>query len=379
MQVFPPVLDPRTLTRQVWSVDTARAIPGVGKALDLLGGLASQMPLDSYSGVRPNPRPRLLEQPDLDKSRPLFVRLHVEDYLLHGNAAHLVTARGADGYPAAVRWYPATAWHVQRDPDTGRRQYWLNGREVSPDNVVHVQNGAAPLNDCRGVGVVEQYVNALDRVALLDERQRQDTAGGHVPSVAVIAPDGDDSTDEELDEQAVKFEEKFDARRGGRRPAIFPHGTTVTPLAWNPRDSEAAAARAASLVDVANMFGLDGYWLGAPASSHTYRTPGPLFTTLMRTTLGAILTDLEDVWSATWLVRGRRVTFQRDAVTGDDFASTVTTLTAALGGPVMTRNEARARLALAPVPGGDEFVTAPAPAPPAPDPDLDLDDTTEEP
>lgn len=358
-QLYPPPMDPRTLTRQVWGVDSARRIPGVGKALDLIGGLMSQMPLDSYAGIEPMPRPRLLEQPDLDKVRPLFVRLHSDDYLLHGNAAHLITARGADGWPAAVRWYPAHAWHVQRDERSGARRYWLNGREVNADDVVHVQRGADPLNDCRGIGVVEQYVNALDRVALLDERQRTDTAGGYVPSVAVIAPEHDDSDEAELDEQASKWEQKFQGP--GRRPVMLPYGTTVTPLAWSPVDSEAAAARGASLLDVANMFGLDGYWLGAPASSQTYRTPGPLFLVLMRTTLGAVLAPFEDTWSQRWLVRGRRVTFQREAVLGDDFATQVQTLATATGGPVMTTNEGRSRLALGPVPGGDVLKTA-APA-----------------
>jgi phage portal protein BeeE len=374
LQAGTTLTEPKTLTRQVWSVDTARSIPGLGKGLELLAGLASQMPLDAYSGITPLRRPRLLEQPDLDKIRPLFVRLHVEDYLLHGNAAHLVTARGHDGWPAAVRWFPAAAWHVVRDEQTGRRLYWLNGRPVAPEDVVHVQRGADPWNDCRGVGVVEQYVNSLDRVALLDERQRQDTAGGHVPSVAVIAPQGDDSTDKELDEQAKKFEAKFDARNGGRRPAIFPHGTEVTPLAWSPHDSEASAAKAATLTDVANMLGLDGYWLGAPASSHTYRTPGPLFTVLMRTTLGSILTAFEEAWSLQWLVRGQRVTFGREAVTGDDLATMVATLTKASGGPIMTRDEARSRLALGPTVGGDEFAVTPAPPAAEPDPDPDDED-----
>jgi hypothetical protein len=290
--------------------------------------------------------------------------------LLHGNACHLVTARGADGWPAAVRWYPAHAWHVVRDERTGARRYWLQGREVNADDVVHVQRGADPLNDCRGVGVVEQYVNSLDRVALLDERQRTDTAGGYVPSVAVIAPEHDDSTDTELDQQAARWEQKFSGP--GRRPVMLPYGTTVTPLSWNPSDSEASAARGASLLDVANMFGLDGYWLGAPASSHTYRTPGALFLVLMRTTLGAVLAPFEDAWSQRWLVRGRRVTFQREAVLGDDFATQVTTLVSATGGPVLTLDEARSRRSLGPVPGGDTLRTAaaaPAAAPPAPAPD----------
>lgn len=357
------IIEPRTLTRQVWDVNTAKAIPGVGRALGLIGALMQQMELDAFRGIQPLPRPRLLEDPDLDHVRSLFVRLQVEDYLLHGNGAHLVTVRGFDGWPAACRWYPAQAWHTVYED--GRRRYWLYGREITnPDDVVHVQNGADPLNPARGVGLVEQHVRTLDRVALEEERERTDLTDGSVPSVAVIAPDNDDSSEEELDEAAEKWEEKF--RGPGRRPAILPGGTRVVPLAWSPTDAQMVEARKASLVDVANMFNLDGYWLGAPASSHTYRTPGPLFVVMLRTTLEGILSPFEDTWSRAWVPRGQRVTFSRSKLTADDLASTITMLTKATGGPVMTTNEGREVLRLEHVEGGDTLRTA-AESDPSPD------------
>lgn len=372
-QLYPAVLDPKTLTRQVWDANTARQIPGVGRALDLISGLISQMPLDEYAGIMPMPRPRLLENPDLDHVRPLFVSLQVEDYLLHGNAAHLVTARGRDGWPAAVRWYPAHCWHVVED--AGRERWWLNGRELDPDDVVHVQNGADPLAPQRGVGVVERYIRTLDRVATQEERERQDTAGGNVPSIAVIAPQSDMSEDE-LDEAAAKWEEKFQGP--GRKPGIFPAGTTVTPLAWSPNDAQASALRQLALTDTANMFNLDGYWLGAPASSHTYRTPGILFLVMVRTTLNRILAPFEETWSLKWLPRGRKVTFDRAAIQGDELKTTVATLVQATGRPVMTLNEGRAVLKLAPVEGGDELLPAAAAEPdPEPEPEEPADEADE--
>jgi HK97 family phage portal protein len=374
-QLYPPPLDVRTLQRQVWNTETARRIPGVGRALDLLAGLSSQMSLDAIRGIVPLPRPRLLEQPDLDLARSTFVRLNIEDYLLEGNAAGLVTARFEDGWPATTKWYPAHDWHAMIDPQTGRRRYWLRGREVNRDDVVHVQNGADPLNPARGVGVVERYVRSLDRVALQEERERTDLSDGQVPSVAVTAPQGDYS-EEELDEAADKWAEKF----GGpvRRPAFLPYGTEVTPLSWSPNDAEAQAARKASLVDVANMFNLDGYWLGAPASSHTYRTPGPLFLVLLRTTLNPILAPFEDTWTLQWLPRGQRVTFAREEILEDDMATTISTLTKATGGPIMTPNEGRTRIRLAPIDGGDELRSAAVEEDP-PEPDEPIDPPNPEP
>lgn len=358
-QLYPAVLDPRTLSRQVWDASTARRIPGVGRALDLICGLMSQMPLDQYAGIMPLPRPTLLEQPDPDMDLATFVAVQVEDWLLHGNAAHLITARYRDsGWPAAAKWFPASSWHV--DMESGRKRWWLNGREVADGDVVHVQNGANPRTPWVGMGVVEKYVLELDRIATQTERERVDTRDGQVPSVAVIVPQKEpEQTD--LDDAAERWEQKFGPNADrGRQPVFLPNGTQVVPLGWNPSDAQAAELRKLALQDTANMFNLDGYWLGAATSSHTYRSPGPLFLGLIRTTLGRIITPFEQTWSAFWLPRGRRVTFDREAIQADDFGSMVTTLTKATGRPVMVLNEARARLKLAPVAGGDEFPAAPA-------------------
>lgn len=369
----PSWADPKTLTRQVWDSETARSIPAFGRGLDLISGLASQMPLDAWRGIDPLPRPRLLEQPDLDLDLATYVQVMVEDYIVHGNGASLITARAADHTPAAVKWFPAPQWFVQVDERTGRRRYYLNGNEVDAGNVTHVQNGADPLNPARGVGVVERYVRSLDRVGLQEERERTDLTGGQVPSVAVITPPGGDDTEDDLDAAATDWEAKFSGP--GRRPAILPHGSQVVPLAWSPNDAEAQAARRASLTDVANMLNLDGYWLGAPASSHTYRTPGPLFLVLLRTTINRILTPFEQRFGAMWLPRGQRVVFDRSEVLGDDMKTTVETLTKATGRPIMTVNEARGRIRLAPIEGGNELATTPVPEDePAPEDDDQLDD-----
>lgn len=365
--------DPKTLTRQVWDSETARSIPAFGRGLDLISGLASQMPLDAWRGITPLPRPRILEQPDLDLDLATYIQCMVEDYVVHGNGASLITARNADHTPAACKWFPAPQWFVQVDENTGRRRYYLNGLEVNPGNVTHVQNGADPLNPARGVGVVERYVRSLDRVGLQEERERTDLTGGQVPSVAVITPPGGDDTEEDLDAAATDWEAKFAGP--GRRPAILPHGSQVVPLAWSPNDAEAQAARRASLTDVANMLNLDGYWLGAPASSHTYRTPGPLFLVLLRVTINRILTPFEQRFSAMWLPRGQRAVFDRSEVLGDDMKTTVETLTKATGRPIMTVNEARGRIRLAPVEGGDELAADLEPEQPAP-PDEDPDEET---
>lgn len=346
----------------VWDALSAMRIPGVARAMSIYYGSFKVAPMDAYRGVDLLARPRLLDQPDPGQSRAWFVQGHVEDYLSNGNAVHYITAFDASGWPAAVSWIPAQ-WIMIASPPRRYDQprYLVDGVELDASRIVHVKRGADRWCPARGVGVIEQHLATLDRVAMEEEYERDALRNGAVPSVAVITPNprlGDKAASDAKAEWMRKF------AGPGREPAILPAGTQVVPLAWSPQDAQLADARKLSLLDVANAFNLDGYWLGAPGGSMTYRSPGAMYTALLRVSLEPVLADFEDVWSARWLPRGQRIRFDRTALTRDDLASTITTLVAATGAqpPLMTVGEARVYLGL-PV---EPTVFAPADTAPAP-------------
>ena len=333
----------------VWDAATARKIPGVGRALAIYGGMLKQAPLDAWRGIEPLPRPRLLDAPDPTPSNPRswFVQVSVEDYLLNGNAVAVVTARNAEGWPAACAWIPAQWVTVTWQPGSAP-QYWIGSQQVPLDDVVHVKRGADRWYPARGVGAVEEYLSTLDRIRMQEEYERSALAEGAVPSVAVISPNPDLSPDE-ADDAKITWMEKYSG--GKREPAILPNGTQVIPLGWSPSDNQMTEARKLSLTDLANAFNLDGYWLGAPAASLTYRSPGPMYLNLLRTSINPVAVDFEAVWSASWLPRGQSLRFDRAELLRDDLATTVHTMVEASGGPVMSTGEARAYMSL-PVNGG---------------------------
>lgn len=368
-QLWPPIVEPSTLTSWVRDAPTAKGLPGIARALSLYGGLIGQMSLDQVREGTDQPvlpRPRILQKPDLDSTLPTYVGDNVEDYLLHGNAISLVTARDAQGRVAAVKWYPAWAWGiVQDDP-----RYYLHGRPVDPENVIHVRRGSDPANPRRGVGIVEQNLRTLERVGLQEEYERKTLSTGGVPSVAVIAPQKEISQ-AEADVAAAKWEERF----GGpvRRPAILPNGTIVQTLSWAPVDQQLVLARQMSIDDVANVTNLDGYWLGAKGSSHTYRSPGAMFVGLLRTSLEPVMTVFEAVWSERWAPYGSRVRFNRVQLTRDDFASAVITGVAGVNAGLFSVDEWRVQNGLAPV-GTPEAQALRIPSA-APDPADEPDET----
>ena len=341
-QLWPPVVDPATLSRQVWDTVTAQQIPAVGRALALYGGLISQCDLDLYNGpVVTTPRPPFLENPDtVIGSRPAFVRAHVDDYLVHGNALHLVSSRNKFGEIRNATWYPATEWSIDASHGRGFPDYYLNGRKINRrEDVVHVKWGNAPGEPWRGWGIFERYLNSLDRVALQEASERNALRSGSVPSVAVIAPQKN-LTQDEADEAAEQFEKRFGG--SSRRPGVFPNGTVVQPLSFSPEDQQATLARQMSLTDVANMLNLNSFWLSAPQSSHTYRSPGPMFLELQRVSLEPVMNDLDSVWSNQWYpYQAERVKLNRNQLTRDDFATSLQTIGKAVADGLMSVEEGR--------------------------------------
>jgi hypothetical protein len=116
------------------------------------------------------------------------------------------------------------------------------------------------------------------------------------------------------------------------------------------------------------MFNLDGYWLGAPVAGMTYRTAGPQYQQVLRTSLEPVLADFEDVWSDAWLPRGTTVRFRRSQLLREDLATSTTAAVAAYGAGIMTLAEARVEMGLPPdtqgAIGAGADITQPSTAPP---------------
>lgn len=347
--IWPPSLADTSLPAIWLNPHQALSIPAVAKAVGVFAGQIKQAPMDEYVGVVPRARPRILEQPDPNKPRSWFMQCQVEDYLCNGNALAYITALDAEGWPAAMTWLPAAWVSIACKPQNyADVTYMVGGVELNRSRVVHVARGADRWCPAKGVSVIEQHLTSLDRVQMQEEYERRNLREGAVPSAAVIAPNprlGEDEAEQAKLDWLGKF------MGPGREPAILPAGTQVIPLSWSPADAEMAAARQMSLTDVANMFCMDGYWLGAPTTSLTYRSPGPMYTHLLRVSLGPVIVDFEDVWSMALLPAGHRVVIDRNALQRDDLQTTIDTLQTATGGrPLMTLAEARAYMGWPPAP-----------------------------
>jgi HK97 family phage portal protein len=354
----------------VYDTASARRIPAVARCLGIYGGLCKQMRLDAWRGDDVLPRPRLLERPDPTRARSWFTQVNVEDYLMEGNAISLVTSRGVDGWPLSVQWVPASWVYIVWTVGMVRPDYYLLGQQVPFDDVIHVRRGADRFLPVRGVGVVEEFLGTLDRVASEEAYERQTLAGAAVPSVAIITPQAS-LTQDVADAAKEQWLDKF----GGpvRLPAILPNGTQVIPLAWSPSDSQLVEARHLSLTDVANCFNLDGYWLGAPTAGITYKTSAPQYQQVLLTSLEPVLVDFEQTWSDAWMPRGTDVKFGRDKLLREDLPTTAVALSTMVGADIVSPDECRSYLMGSPLDLSGPAPSPPQPPPPSPPPGVAAD------
>lgn len=357
--IWPPTDSNAPFSTQFMSPTQAKSLPVVGRVIGLTAGMIKQMPIENSDGVNFLTKPAFFKQPDPDQARSWWVGVQVEDYLLNGNAVHYVTVQDTYGFPLAAVWVPADWVTLTTDPVDKTVRYWVGGIELDRRRVIHVKRGADRVFPYRGVGLVEQHMRDLCRVDDQSRYERSLLTGSAVPSVAVIAPNPDLSQDEADDAQEA-FIEKYGG--DGRRPGVFPAGTQIIPLAWSPADAELNEARKQSLIDVANMANMDGFWVGAPSGSFTYKSPGPMYLNLIRQTLNPILEDFEGVWSIRWVPRGREVRFNRTVLLQDDMETMVQTAAAAVAAKLWTQAEARMYLGYS---GDVPAELKPKPVPPA--------------
>ena len=224
-------------------------------------------------------------------------------------------------------------------PDFSNVTYFYNGAKLDIADVIHVRRGADRYFPVRGVGVVEEALATLNRVAMEEEYEAGALGAGAVPSVAIIAPG------------ILTPTRPRDIRPRGMTPSpgrcasrwCSPNGTVVQPLAWSPSDAQLTEARRMSLQDVANLFNLDGYWLGAPVAGLTYKNPSQQYQQILRTSLEPVLADFEAIWSTAWLPRGTTVSFGREQLLREDLATTAVAAVSLVGAGIWSKPEARRR------------------------------------
>ena len=346
-------------------------IAAAWRASLLLSDLIGRLPWDEYRS-RPGsgsgatgaddppeqlPTPPVLDQPSPPDTRMVTFASWGLDALFHGNAIGIIADRDRSNYPTAMTPIMAETCWVKRKArgdgvplpvPEGAPVYWIgpqpswetdplqSGRWYSTDEIFHVKGPCRP-GALRGMGVLEcgLYNGPLGLARTLDEQAANVGVSG-VPTVHIKSydPDFDGTQATELKSKAVETQRQ-------RSPMVTNALVDVLPIAWNPTETQLIEARRLSLVDVANMFGLDAEWVNAGQVSGTYQNIEQKGIDFLRHSAGGWLARFEQ---ALTLIRprGRWVEANRNAELQADTMTRFQVYEIAIRNGVLTRDECRA-------------------------------------
>jgi HK97 family phage portal protein len=222
--------------------------------------------------------------------------------------------------------------------------YWLLGADepFGAGEIIHLR-GQLPIVAGRGTGVLSRFAGELGGlIALRDYLTSSFSAG--VPAGYLKTTTANINQD-----QADRLKERWMAQHGGRRSIAVLNATTeFHPLTWSPVESGAAEFARLSLNQIALMFGLPPYLLGAPGSSSVYSNVEQERLELYQLTLLPWIRRIETVLDAQ-LPAGTSVTIEIDGFLRADTKTRMETYAIGIPLGIYTTNEARALEGRAPL------------------------------
>lgn len=356
--------------------DVYRSQAAVRAVVGYIADNVAVLPLKSYYRAGDNDRRRdtssapyqTLRRPNPDQTAYEFVRAMVSDILLYDRALFLVLADddAPGGYqlrlipPSWVVGYKGTNAFA---PEAVAVQV-PQGRKIEvPASKFVLMHGYNPGDPCRGVSPIESLKATLTE-QLESERYRLQVwkNGGRMSAYIVRPKDVEPWTPE----QAKRFKTEFKnawtgdhAASGGGVP-VLEDGMEVKATQFNAKDAQWSESKQLSRQDVAAVYHIKPGLIWD--DGQTYASVKENARALYSEALAPLLRQIEDRLNTFLLpMMGadphQYVEFDFTAKLMGSFEEQAAYLQSACGAPYMLRNEARARMNLPAIEGGDELVT----------------------
>lgn len=308
-----------------------------------------------------HPVSQLLARPNPYTTTYRFVESLVSDLSIYDNAYWLKFKPRDDQNAGLIRLAP-TQVEIKGDSPYVAERYKVGKQEFKPEDVVHFRGynpvdarvGVSPMETLR-VLLAEDYQAALFREQLWRNQARM---SGYLERPAG-APEWS-----QLGKERFRAQWQAQYSGGGDRAGgtpILEDGMKYVPAATSPRDAQYIEARKLTREEVTAAYHIPLTMVGL-LDNATYSNISEQHKMMYQDTLGPLLTmiqqeiglqllpdfgDTDDVYVEFNIAEKLRGSFEDQA----------TQLQTAVGGPYMTRNEARARLNLPQTPEGDELIT----------------------
>lgn len=316
------LVDARPLTRK-----RAMKIAAVSKARRIIAGRIGALPLVAVKGETELPaQPPLLAQPERGLARSTTITWTTDALFFHGRAFWYVTERTHDGFPAYVRWVPEGHAGVNSD---GQLETAF-GKPIDPRDSIRFDGIDAGLL-CDASDTLRRALE-LNRAAARAEENP-------VPIVN-LKNNGEDLTNDEIDEMIERFEQK----RRTSAVGYTSRGLEVQTFGAPP-ENLLIDARKSIILEIARHTGLPAAKLDAAieGTALTYTNRVTENQQLIDEVLSPFMTAIADRLSMDDLTpHGTQVRFNTDSLTTPDIAARYAYYATGIDAGIISAAEARA-------------------------------------
>lgn len=341
----------------------------VRTVVDFLARNIAQIPLHVYRKENDNGRTKLdntpltntIEMPDIYTTRSRWFEALVKDLCIFDEAIR-VKVKSDDGRIALIRIPPNMVQALGNNwlQPEGYRIKGMNGTvDYSRDQVIHIhgynprdlRKGLSPLETLRQL-LAEQQAAAEHREGLW----RQGARASLVIERPLTAPNWSDTARGRF---RADWEKSFSGSGNSGKTAVLEEGMVAKPLqTFSPRDAQYYESTQLAREIVASAYGVPaGLLMGNANYSSLTEQHRQLYMDCLAPYLTIIQEELESQLLPEFNEPNVYLEFQLQDKLKGSFEEQAAVLQASVGAPYLTRNEARARLNLPSIEGGDELVT----------------------
>ena len=276
-----------------------------------------------------------------------LIHMIVTSLALHGNAYIYVDRNINTNAPISLT--PLHPTNVQVNIVNRQRYYTTNGIVIDPNNMLHLRWWTPPQSAV-GLSPIEMQRNTIGLALAQARFVNQWYSEGATPS-SVLEVDGDMTMD-----QAKVLQATWESsHRRKRRPAVLTNGMKWKPITSSAQDMELAESREQTINDIARIFRVPNYMIGARGDSQTYQNNESAGMHFVTYTLLPWLVRIERALSGL-MVAPREIKFDTSAFLRANTTERIRAYQSAIMSGILTPNEAREREGQEPYEGGDDFV-----------------------
>ena len=344
------------VTARNWSGETvdetsALEVAAVLASVSLLADSVASLPLRAIRHV--GDRVEQDQSPIwLDNSSTLtqyeLIHMIVSSLALHGNAYIYIDREGGVLPVSLTPLHPA---NVQVNVINRQRYYTINGGTIPQDDMLHIRWWTPPQASI-GLSPIEMQKTTIGLALAMERHLAQFYGEGATPS-SVLEVDGDLTAD-----QAKALQSTWETQnKRRRRPAVLTNGMKWRSISADAASMEMNASRELQIAQVARIFRIPAYMIGARGESNTYTNNEAAGQHFVTYTLLPWLRRIETALSSL-TPDGRELMFDTAGFLRADQINRYRAHQVGIMSGFLTPNEARAVEGLEPYEGGDEFVMA---------------------